>query len=132
MIYWMPHAESENLPQGDLTTRGYNQAHKAALWLHTKQIQRIVTSTDSDSLRTASIICHVLGDAPHVTDSRLDIIAHIPTRETLLELNQLLKNITETTLIITRPHSIVDFPACASMPPPYNESPPHPPQASFY
>jgi hypothetical protein len=68
-----------------------------------------VTSTDSDSLRTASIICHVLGDAPHVTDSRLDIIAHIPTRETLLELNQLLKNITETTLIITRPHSIVDL-----------------------
>ncbi len=109
MIYWMPHAESENILNGDLTTLGYNQAHKAALWLQDKQIRHIITSTDDDSRYTEAIIRHVLTDTTSHADSHLDIIANTPTREALIELARMLESITQTTLIITRPNSIMDL-----------------------
>lgn len=108
MIYWMPHAQSEGLPDGDLSTLGYNQAHKAGVWLAEKTIHSIRHSTDSEAERTAEIITRVLEDADAIPDRRLNVVAHAISRATLLTVSKFLDDTEAGTLVISRPDSLLD------------------------
>lgn len=48
---------------GDLTTLGYNQAHRAGLWFKDRQIGRVIVSPFERALQTGRIIADVL-DVP--------------------------------------------------------------------
>jgi phosphohistidine phosphatase SixA len=109
MIYWISHAQSDNIPDGHLTTLGYNQAHKVALWLKQKDIQHIITANDSYSLYTHEIIKRVLKNTTSRADSRLDALNHIASRENIVQIIHTLDNITDNSLIITPSKSSVDI-----------------------
>ncbi|MFW5709228.1 MAG: histidine phosphatase family protein, partial [Chloroflexota bacterium] len=77
MLYLLRHGQSiVNIERrikcrrldGDLTTLGYNQAHKAGLWLKEKRIRYIVTSPVMRAQQTAEIIGKVLNLRPQVDD----------------------------------------------------------------
>lgn len=108
MIYWMPHAQSEGLPDGDLSTLGYNQAHKAGVWLAQKTIHNIRHSTDPESERTAQIIARVLKDADTAPDKRLNTVAEPISRATLLTISKFLYDTDAGALVISRPDCLLD------------------------
>jgi phosphohistidine phosphatase SixA len=109
MIYWITHAESDNIPNGELTTLGYNQAHKVAIWLKQKDIQQIITSTDIYSLYTHNIIKRVLKNVLSKADSRFDVLSRTASKENILQISHSLDTLTENTLIITPATSSVDI-----------------------
>lgn len=109
MIYWITHAESDNTPDGQLTTIGYNQAHKVALWLKHKDIQQIITSTDIYSNYTHNIIKRVLRHANSQTEPSFDALSRTASRENVLQVAKTLNNLSDNTLIITPSTSSVDI-----------------------
>lgn len=109
MIYWITHAESDNIPNGELTTIGYNQAHKVALWLKKKDIQKIITSTDIYSIYTHNLIKRVLKHTESYTDTRFDVLNRTASEENLLQIVHSLDSITDNTLVITSSISTADI-----------------------
>ncbi len=109
MIYWITHAQSDNTPDGELTTIGYNQAHKVALWLKQKDIRHIITGNDLYSQYTHNIIKRVLTNTTSHTDSRFDVLSRAASRENIVQIIHTLDNISENSLIITPATSSVDI-----------------------
>lgn len=109
MIYWLHPAQGEGSDGDDLTTIGYNQAHKAGLWLEPKRITQMLVSTNSYALRTAEIVAKVLADVSYQVEPKLDLLTHPASQETLFDLANLLADIDDPTVIISHGDSMVEL-----------------------
>jgi phosphohistidine phosphatase SixA len=108
MIYWLHPAQGESHPGDDLTTIGYNQAHKAGLWLRERGVNQVLASTHSFALRTAEIVTNVL-KVPVQIEPKLDILTRPASQETLFDLANLLAEVEDPMLIISPGDSMVEL-----------------------